>query len=103
MAQNIVNFHMEYMDVTQHWSDKSEKYAGADSLVTLLHRGWKMNSRVKREERWFAGMRSVYVYHIELEKDGQRIVMPVIHNPYMSRMIATQNIEIVPMEKQAQH
>lgn len=101
MDQNIANFHVQYMDVTQHWSAQSEKYAGADSLITMIHRGWEMNKRVRREERWFAGMRSVTIYHIELEKDGQKIVMPVIHNPYISRMIARNDIEVVPMEQPA--
>lgn len=99
IEQNVSNFHVEYMDVTQHWSAQSEEYAGADSLVTMLYRGWQMKRKVMREERQFAGMRSVYVYHITLEKDGQTMTMPVVHNPYLSRMIMRSNLEIVPMQK----
>lgn len=97
--QNVTNFHVEYMDVTQHWSDTSEEYAGADSLLTMIYQGWQMKKKVQREERQFAGMRSVYVYHITLEKDGQTMTMPVLHNPYVSRMIMRHNIEVVPLQK----
>ncbi len=94
LNQNSTNFHAEYMDVTQHWSDKSAKYAGADCLLTMLYKGWQMKKKVRREELWFAGMRSIYVYYVELERDGEAMTMPVVHNPYMSRMIARSDIVV---------
>lgn len=96
LNRNITNYHVEYMDVTQHWSDKSEKFAGADSLLTMLYDGWEMKKKVKRKEHWFAGMRAVYVYYIELERDGEKMVMPVVHNPYIGRMIMKHDIEVEP-------
>ena len=93
-APNLTNFHVEYMDVVQHWSPNSEKFAGADSLLTLLYDGWQMNRTVKRREHWFAGMRSVYIYHIELERNGEKVTMPVVHNPYINRMIRSNNITV---------
>ncbi len=94
--ENITNFHVEYMDVTQHWSEKSEQFAGADSLLTMLYKGWQMKKTARREERWFAGSRLVYIYYITLERAGETIIMPVVHNPFVNRMIAQHQIEIVP-------
>lgn len=98
-SEKSPNFHVEYMDVTQHWNAQSEKYAGADGLLTMIYNGWNMKPEVLREERWFAGMRLVYIYHITLERDGEVVKMPVIHNPYISRMIARHDINVVPMSK----
>lgn len=94
--ESITNFHVEYMDVTQHWSEKSERYAGADSLLTMIYNGWEMKKKARREERWFAGSRLVYIYYITLERDGDTVIMPVVHNPFINRMIAQHRIEIVP-------
>lgn len=99
-TDNISNFHVEYMDVTQHWNDKSEKYAGADSLLTMLYNGWEMKKEVRREERWFAGSRLVYIYHVELERDGETMHMPVIHNPYISRMIMRDDVTVIDAQPQ---
>ncbi len=102
MAENISNFHVEYMDVIQHWSPTSEKYAGADSLLTMIYKGWQMKTPVMREQRMFAGMRQVNIYHITLERNGDVMKMPVIHNPYINRMIISNKIQIIPFEKSVQ-
>lgn len=87
LNSNPANFHVEYMDVSQHWSANSEQYAGGDCLVTALYRGWEMNPVVYLENKWYAGMRQVAVYHIELSRDGEKMVMPIIHNPWVARQI----------------
>ncbi|GAB4522906.1 MAG: hypothetical protein OHK0046_36130 [Anaerolineae bacterium] len=92
--RNITNFHVEYMDVTQHWNEKSEQFAGADGLLTMLYNGWEMKKKVKRQEHWFAGMRAVCVYHIELERNGETVTMPVIQNPYIGRMLLQNGVEV---------
>lgn len=102
MAENISNFHVEYMDVVQHWSPNSEKYAGADSLLTMIYRGWEIKNPIMREERMFAGMRQVSIYHITLERNGERMRMPVIHNPFINRMIASNKIQVIPYKESAQ-
>jgi len=100
MANNatISNFHVEYMDVTQHWSPHSEKFAGADSLLTMLNSGWEMNTVVKRKEHWFAGMRLVYIYYVELVRGDEKMIMPVLHNPYINRLIMSKAVTVKPMD-----
>lgn len=101
MIHHTTNFHTEYMDVTQHWSPRSEKYAGGDALLTMLTRGWKMRRRVQVEEKWYAGMRSVTVYHLQLDREGETMKMPVVHNPYVNRLLSGDEVEMVPMKEQA--
>jgi hypothetical protein len=92
------NYHVDYMDVAQHWHAKSEPYAGGDALVTMLAQGWQMQRDVYVENREFAGMRSVSVYHITLERDGQRMTVPVVRNPYINRIIRTGPFRQIPMK-----
>jgi hypothetical protein len=93
--RSTLNFHVEYLDVTQHWCPLSEKYAGGDALLTAVDEGWNMGSRVICEEHWFAGMRLTRVFHIELHRNGERRIMPVLHNPYVDRMLASDDFQIV--------
>lgn len=90
------NSHVEYMDVAQHWHPHSEPYAGGDALVTLLAQGWTMRRDVYVEKSEFAGLRYVSVYHIELERDGEVIKMPVVRNPYINRVIRTGPYRQIP-------
>jgi hypothetical protein len=93
------NFHVEYMDVTQHWSPESERYAGGDCLMTALHNGWEMSPTVRVEQKWYAGMRHVTIYHVELRREGKTMVMPIINNPYVTRQFSQMDeVEVVPMD-----
>lgn len=92
------NFHAEYLDVVQHWSPTSAHYAGGDALVTFLSRGWEIHNEVKVEDRYFAGMRSVSVYHMELERDGEVMKMPVLRNPYVNRIIRSGAFTLIETE-----
>jgi hypothetical protein len=92
------NFHVEYMDVAQHWHAASEEYAGGDALVTLISNGWTMKRDVYVEKREFAGLRSISVYHVELEKDGKTIKMPVVRNPYINRVLRMGDFHQVPLD-----
>ncbi|HRF97361.1 MAG TPA: hypothetical protein PLZ51_19265, partial [Aggregatilineales bacterium] len=87
MNNNSSNYHMDYFDVTQHWHPDSERYAGGDALVTLLTQGWEIEREVGVEDRFFAGLRSISVYHLTLVRGGERMRMPVIRNPYINRLI----------------
>ena len=92
------NFHVDYVDVTQHWHSKSQKYAGGDCLVTLFFNGWEILS-VSREYHWFAGMRSVSIYYFELARGAERITMPVIHTPYVTALIHRLNLQLKEREE----
>lgn len=90
------NYHVEYMQVTQHWCEKSEDFAGADALITAFTDGWEAHPVVEYEDRHFAGMRSIRVYHIHLSREGDDdVVMPVIHNPYVNKLIVSKGMRLI--------
>ena len=92
-----IDFHADYMQVTQHWCEKSEDYAGADALMTALSDGWEAQPLVEYEDRQFGETRTVRLYHIHLTRDGDEdIVMPVLHNPYINRLIKNRNMRLIP-------
>lgn len=98
LGHNPANYHVEYMDVAQHWSPDSERYGGGDGLITLMLRGWELDRTVLLEYKWFGGNRRVRVYHCSLTRAGDRIVIPVVHNPYVNRLIRDLQIKIEPYE-----
>lgn len=101
MLASASNYHVQYMAVTQHWSPGSEKYAGGDALVTALHNGWEMNPVVQQKTHWFGGNRGVLIYHVELTRAEEKMVMPVINNPYVDKVICQPGVQVVPMGNQA--
>jgi hypothetical protein len=96
--RNTTNYHVEYMDVNQYWSPRSQQYAGGDALITALANGWEMKDQVVCEEYWFAGMRQTRIYHVELHRDGERMIMPVLHNPYVDYVLSGDAVHIVMKE-----
>jgi hypothetical protein len=95
MDNSAVNFHVEYMDIVKHWSPLSEEYCGGDGLLTALRNGWQMDPVIRYEDKWFAGMRQITVYHIRLHRNGEERTMRVLNNPYVTRMIVYNNIQAV--------
>lgn len=91
------NFHVEYLDVVRHWSPISEKYAGGDALITLLHEGWLLNEIVFYEEFWHAGSRLVVIYHTTVVRDGEEMQVPVLSNPYVDRLMMTLPVQVRPI------
>jgi hypothetical protein len=92
--KNISNYHAQYMAVLQHWSEESEKFAGADALITALSDGWEFGRDVEVERYHFSGNRSIRVYNIPLKRDHDEVVMPVIDNPYLTRMLSTEKLNV---------
>jgi len=99
--RNHSNYHIEYMDVTQHWCEKSEEYAGADALITALTDGWKMDNRIEYKTIYFAGSRPQYVYYIKLQRDDEHLTMPVLYSPYLNRMINSERYELIKLTDKA--
>ena len=93
------NFHFDYMDVTQHWCPEAETFAGGDALLTMLATGWTMNPEVREETHYFSGMRQTAICHVKLERNGQTMEMPILRNPYISRMLMSGGFKVVPMEQ----
>ncbi|HEX2618811.1 MAG TPA: hypothetical protein VHL11_01655, partial [Phototrophicaceae bacterium] len=81
-----------------HWAPDSEPFTGADALLTALLDGWEMNNRIRKETHWYAGMRFVTVYHFELAREGETRTMPVIHNPYVEKLVTESEVELEEIE-----
>jgi hypothetical protein len=93
------NFHVAYPDVYRYWSPNCEKYAGGDALLTKLRDGWKADQTCYAEEHWLAGMRLVVVFHIELTRGSEKMIMPVISNPFVRRMIVQESFKVKPISE----
>lgn len=94
---DALDFHSHYPDLTRYWSEVSEKFAGADSLLTRLQGGWSMDMDVFVEEFWHAGTRPVLVYHFSLSYGDESCNMPVINTPYIRRMIQLMRVNCRPL------
>ncbi len=89
----------DYPEVNRHWHALSEKYAGADCLLTAMHHGWTPSETVFFEEFWHAGSRPVMVYHFDLTRGDERMIMPVLSNPYLRRVLPKLSTTILSMDE----
>ena len=53
---------------------------------------------VRLRRQWFAGMRSVEIYHFTIRRDDVVADMAVLGNPYIYRYLATGAHELVEEE-----
>jgi hypothetical protein len=88
-----------YMRTIRHWHSGSERWAGADCLLTAMDNGWVANPNVYVQEVWHAGSRLVTIYHFELSKNGETMEMPVITNPYARRILRRMKVMLKPIEE----
>jgi hypothetical protein len=89
----------DYMEMQRHWHPGSEKYTGADALVTMFVEGWTPARTVFYEEFWHAGSRLVTVYNVDLTRGDEHVMMLIITNPYMLRILRNMNAELRPVEE----
>lgn len=101
MELKSTDLHVDYPDILRHWSPVSEKYAGADCLVTALRNGWRVVGEIYHEETWLAGMRLTGVYHITLKRGDEMMEMPVLSNPYARRLIYQNRITTIPLQERS--
>lgn len=99
-SSNVSNYHVQYQDVTtQYWHPGSEEFAGGDNLMTALYTGWNI-AKCSLVKHYYAGMRSVKVYRFHLSKGEQKMIMPVIYNPYIERLVDEEGYELEEEESQ---
>ena len=101
LTPNAKNFHVQYPDVNRHWSPRSEDFAGADCLVTAMMRGWELGYRVVHETHMHGGARMVNIYRFQLRKGERQITMPVLENPYVTRLLFTSPFEIIQASEES--
>lgn len=71
--------------IHRHWSPLSEKFTGADSLITALYQGWQIvDCRIEKLYGDISQGVAVYLFTLLLQDDC--MVMPVIGNPYVERL-----------------
>lgn len=110
MKITSVDLHVDYPDMHRHWDSQSERFGGGDSLLTAIQNGWQVEEVIWSEEYWHAGTRPVVLFHFELtrlgggRRDGktagqERVVMPVVSNPFVQRLLSTLKLEVRPLEK----
>lgn len=94
------NYHVQYLDVTsQYWTPR-EGYAGGDHLLTALQNGWDIVDCVE-EQIWYTGARCVSLYHFTLQRKDEKMVMPVVNNPYVERFIKQSQLKVRHKTNQA--
>lgn len=93
------DFHADYSEMHRHWDPRSERYAGGDALITAISTGWQLMEPIFEQEYWHSGMRRISVYHTTLERDGVRIVMPVLANPFIRRGLRGRVLDVRPYKE----
>lgn len=94
----LTDHHFAYLEVFRHFHPESQRWAGGDALYTALENGWVANSAVGLEERWRSGGHGTPIYYFDLTRGDDRMLMPVIGNPYVRRLIRHMKAVLVPVE-----
>lgn len=90
------NTHEKYTATYQHWCPQSENYAGGDHLISAFRAGWDLaDDMVAVQQYWKSGSRPVSIYHFVLERDGETMIMPTLHNPFIERFIIEQSLTLI--------
>ena len=101
---HIPDTYVEDIFCYRHWHGESEKYAGGDSLVTLIFHGWTIESIRQVNEPSKCSRQYIKVYHFELRRDEASMIMPIIGNPYVERLVMTSFFHLmlsdIPMRNQ---
>jgi hypothetical protein len=98
-ASSFIEIEMRSMDTRRHWSPSSQAYAPADVLMRYLAEDWTISPIVGLEEHWHANARRVDVYHFELIKDAQSLVLPVQSNPVVRRLLHERQLRVVLLKR----
>ena len=98
-APSFIEMELRSTDTRRHWSPTSQAYAPADVLLRYLAEGWQVSPIVGLEEHWHAGVRRVDVYHFEVNKGDQSLVLPVHSNPVVRRLLRDRNLRIVLIKR----
>lgn len=85
---------LEDKDIYRHWSPKSQKFVGGDTLLTALESGWEITGSVLLQEYACISNRCTYVYHLELQREWETISIKVIENPCVMRMLRHITVKI---------
>jgi len=99
LIQNLTDYHFAYLDLYRHWHADSERYTGGDALNTAMDEGWIINDVVNFQEIEHIGARGTVIYHFELVRRDETVIMHVIGNPYVDRLVMVMQFKLVPLAK----
>ena len=86
------------ISVKRHCDVASECYTGGDSLANQLQDGW-IPRQVLIEVDKRPTHRWVTVYHFELKRGDETVVMSVIANPWVKRLVGAMDIAVAFSEE----
>jgi|SRR5579859_6865664 len=87
---------------SRYWHPGSQAYAPVDVLQDYLRKGWHIDNLVAVETFFYAGYRRVEVYYFTLNRDDERVEMPVQGNPVVNRLVETHALTVVPVNSQTE-
>lgn len=91
--------HQHYTDVGRHWHPLSERYTGADSLLTILKAGGKLiGGTIYCECFLLSESRHVTVFHIYVQYQSAIHHMRIIDTPYLHRLLSIYKMIIRHLE-----
>lgn len=79
--------------LNRHWAE-TEKFTGADSLLSRVHRGWDIAS-YHIDSSYFCTTQCVKIYVFTLRKGREQVQMQVVHNPFIERFVAQLDATII--------
>lgn len=84
---NPKGMHERFTDTNRHFSPDSERYTGADSLLTAQRYDWRLVNIVYEEYVLMRGGRFTSLYYFKLVRDTEKMIMPILSNPFILRML----------------
>ena len=94
----------KYLDKNVHWHPKSQPYASGHQLNSKLNNGWIIDNIVFRTEHHVqVTHRTITFYVIVLIKDGEKLNMPVLANPFVDRIVKKAGVKVFNVERHNKH
>ena len=88
--------HDKFTEQSQHWHAGSESFAAASQLISLIRAGWALESPHVRLRQVDSGRsRPRAIYDFRLIRGRERLIVPVLSNPFIERYLIQQDIRIV--------
>lgn len=79
-----------------YWSHTSETFATMSQLYSAVLQGWAVSDLVICRRIAFAGgRRQSRLYYFELRRNDEYMTMPVLENPAVMRLLATESFKQV--------
>jgi len=93
------DMHQYYTDEGRHWDSVSEKYTGAESLLTLLKEGAEFLDRTVYSQQFpLSEYHCVCIFHVYVHYQGTIQHLRIIDTPYLHRLLSIFKVHIRELE-----